>query len=73
MDILPYILSFFAQFFCRFCLPHVVSPVSVLFTVMSLVVTICVILGDDEANKVKFVLIHMCDKWCETLHRYYIT
>ena len=41
---------------------------------MSLIVSICVILvDDDEANKVKFVLIHMCDKQSETLHRYYIT
>ena len=65
---------FFAKFFSKFCLPDVVSPIFVLFTVMSLVVSMCVILvDDDEPNKVKFVLIHMCDKWCETLHRYYIT
>ena len=45
-----------------------------LFTVMSLVVSISVILvDDDESNNVKFVLIYMCDKWCETLLRYYIT
>ena len=44
------------------------------FTVMSLVVSILVILvDDDEANNVKFVLIHMCDKLCEILHPYYIT
>ena len=60
---------FITKFFSKFCLPDVLSPVSVLFMVWSLVVSICVILGaDDEANKVKFVLIHMCDKWCETLH-----
>ena len=47
MDILPYIY-FFAKFFSTFCLPDVVSLVSVLFTVMSLVVSICVILGDDD-------------------------
>ena len=65
---------FFAKCFSMFCLPDVVSPVFVLFTVMSLVVSICVILvDDDEPNKVKFVLIHRCDKWCETLHWYYIT
>ena len=41
---------------------------------ISLVVSICVIHGyDDEANKVEFVLIHMCDKQSETLHLYYIT
>ena len=65
---------YFAKFFSKFCLPDVVSPVSVLFTVRSLVVSICVLLGDDDkANKVKFVLIHMCDKQCEILHQYYIT
>ena len=65
---------FFARFFSKFCLPDVVSPVFVLFTVMSFVVSICVILvDDDESNNVKFVLIHMCDKWCEMLHQYYIT
>ena len=86
MNILPYIY-FFARFFNKFCLPDVVSPVFVLFTVMSLAVSICVLLvdddelftvmslvsisvilvDDDESNNVKFVLIHMCDKWCETL------
>ena len=86
--------TFFARFFNKFCLPDAVSPVFVLFTVMSLVVSICVILvdddelftvmslvvsilvilvDDDESNNVKFVLIHMYDKWCETLHPYYIT
>ena len=84
---------FFARFFSKFCLPDLVSPVFVLFTVMSFAVSICVILDndelftvmslvvsiwvihvdDDESNNVKFVLIHMCDKWCETLLRYYIT
>ena len=86
MNILPYIY-FFARFFSKFYLPDVVSPVFVLFTVMSLAVSICVLLvdddelftvmslvsisvilvNDDESNNVKFVLIHMCDKWCETL------
>ena len=105
---------FFARFFIKFCLPDVVSPIFVLFTVVSLIVSICVILADDdelfavmslvvsicvipvdddelvtvmslvvsisvilvdddESNNVKFVLIHMFDKWCETLHQYYIT
>ena len=78
---------FFARFFSKFYLPDVVSPVFVHFTVMSLAVSICVLLvdddelftvmslvsisvilvDDDESNNVKFVLIHMCDKWCETL------
>ena len=65
---------FYAKFFSKFCLPDVVSPVSVLFTMISFVVSICVIHGDDdEANKVEFVLIHMCVKQSETLHWYYIT
>ena len=75
---------FFARFFSKFYLPDVVSAVFLLFTVMSLAVSICVILvdddelftvmslvasisvillDDDETNNVKFVLIHMCDKW----------
>ena len=62
------------NFSVSFFLPDVVSPVSVLFTMISFVVSICVIHGDDdEANKVEFVLIHMCDKHSEALHRYYIT
>ena len=62
------------KFFSKFCLPDVISVVSVLFTMISLVVSICVILGDDdEANEVEFVLIYICDKQSETLHWYYIT
>ena len=92
MNILPYIY-FFARFFSKFYLPDVVSPVFVPFTVMSLALSICVLLADDDellsvmslvsisvifvdddgSNNVKFVLIHMCDKWCETLLRYYTT
>ena len=85
---------FFARFSSKFCLPDVVSLVFVHFTVISLVVSICMILVDDdelftvislvvsiwvilvdynESNNVKFISIHMCDKWCETLLRYYIT
>ena len=65
---------FCKNFSLSFVYLDVVSPVFVPFTVMSLVVSICVIfVDDDEPNKVKFVLIHMCDKWCETLHLYYIT
>ena len=40
---------------------------------MSLVSILVILVDDDVSNKVKFVLIHMCDKWCETLHPYYIT
>ena len=49
-------------FFNEFYLPDVVSLVFELFTIIS-----------HESNNVKFVLIHMCDKWCETLYPYYIT
>ena len=77
-------------FFSKLYLPHVVSLVfelftiishvvsilvddDELFTVMSLVSILVMLVDDDESNNVKFVLIHMCDKWCETLHPYYIT
>ena len=41
---------------------------------MSLVVSVCVtVAGDDEPNKVEFVLIDICGKLSETLHSYYIT
>ena len=39
---------FLQNFSVQFCLPDVVSPVFVLFTVMLLVVSICVIPGDDD-------------------------
>ena len=62
------------EIFSKFCLPDVVSAVTVLFSMMSFVVSICVIVGDDdEPNKVEFVLIDICDKRSETLHWYYIT
>ena len=44
-----------------------------LFIIMSLVSILVILVDDDESNNVKFVLIHMCDKWCETFHPYYIT
>ena len=57
------------KFFNKFCLPDVVSAVTVLFGMISLVVSIGVIVGEyDEPNKVEFVLIDICDKWSETLH-----
>ena len=79
-------MFFFARFFSKFYLHDVVSPVFVPFTVMSLALSSCVLLADDDellsvmslvsisvifvnddgSNNVKFVLIHMCDKWCET-------
>ena len=52
-----------------FCLPDVVSAVTVLFDMISLVVSIGVMVAeDDEPNKVEFVLIDICDKLSETLH-----
>ena len=51
------------KLFNKFCLPDVVSVVTVLFSMISLVVSIGVIVGDDdEPNKVEFVLIDICDK-----------
>ena len=61
--------TFYMKFFNKFCLPDVVSAMTVLFGMISLVVSIGVIVGeDDEPNKVGFVLIDICDKWSETLH-----
>ena len=89
MDILPYIYCLqncFSKFYLPdvvslvfelfIIISHVVSILvddDELFTVMSLVSILVMLVDDDESNNVKFVLIHMCDKWCETLHPYYIT
>ena len=89
MDILPYIYclqDFFSKFylpdvvslvFVLFTvMSHVVSILvddNELFTVVSLVSILVILVDDDESNNVKFVLIHMCDKWCETFHPHYIT
>ena len=57
------------KFFNNFCLPDIVSAVIVLFDIMSLVVSVCVMVaGDDEPNKVEYVLIDICGKFTETLH-----
>ena len=62
------------KFFNNFCLPDVVSAVIVLFDMIPLVVSICVMVAeDDEPNKVEFVLIDICGKLTETLHWYYMT
>ena len=62
------------KFFNNFCLPDVVSAVTVLFDMISLVVSIGVMFAeDDEPDKVEFVLIDICDKLSETLHWYYMT
>ena len=56
------------KFFNKFYLPDVASGV-VLFNIMSLVVSVCVMVaGDDEPNKVEFVLIDICGKLTETFH-----
>ena len=61
--------AFYIKFFNKFCLPDVVSTVIVLFNMMSLVISVCVMVaGDDEPNKVEFVLIDICGKLTETLH-----
>ena len=44
-----------------------------LFAVISLVSIFVLLVDGDESNNVKFVLINMCNKWCETLYPYYIT
>ena len=44
-----------------------------LFAVISLVSIFVLLVDGDESNNMKFVLVNMCDKWCETLYPYYIT
>ena len=61
--------AFYMKFFNNFCLPDVVSAVTVLFDMTSLVVSIGVMVAeDDEPNKIEFVLIDICDKLSETQH-----
>ena len=89
MDILPYIYclqDFLGNFYLSdvvslvfelfSVMSHVVSILvddNELFTIVSLVSILVILVDDDESNNVKFVLIHTCDKWCETFHPYYIT
>ena len=71
---LPDVVSLVFELFT--IISHVVSILvddDELFTVMSLVSILVTLVYDDGSNNVKFVLIHICDKWCETLHPYYIT
>ena len=56
------------KFFNNFCLPDVVSAVSVVFNMLSLVSIGVMVAEDDEPNKVEFVLIHIFDKLSETWH-----
>ena len=61
--------AFYIKFFNKFYPHDVISAVAVLFYIMSLVVSVCVMVaGDDEPNKVEFVLIDICGKLTETLH-----
>ena len=71
---LPDVVSLVCELFT--VTSHVISTLvdgDELFSVMSLVSIFVTLVDDDESNNVKFVLIHMSDKWCETLHPYYIT
>ena len=71
---LPDVVSLVCELFT--VISHVISTLvdgDELFSVMSLVSIFVTLVDDDESNDVKFVLIHMCDIWCETLHPYYIT
>ena len=62
------------KFFNNLCLPDVVSAVIVLFDMMSLAVSLCVMVAaDDEPNKVEFVLIDIYGTLTETLLWYYNT
>ena len=57
------------RFSITFVYSDVVSAVTVLFDIISLVVSIGVkVTEDDEPNIVEFVLIDICDKLSETLH-----
>ena len=60
---LPDVVSLVFELFT--IISHVVSILAdddELFTVMSLVSILVMLVDDDESNNVKFVLIHMCDK-----------
>ena len=61
--------AFYMMFFNNICLPDVASAVIVLSDMISLVVSIGVMVTeDDEPNKVEFVLIDICSKLTETLY-----
>ena len=57
------------KFFNNFSLPDVASVFSPLFNIISLVISVGVIVHeDDEANKVEFVLTDVSCEFTETLH-----
>ena len=61
--------ALYIKFFTNFSLSDVVSPVIVLFDMILLVVSIGVVVTeDDEPNKAEFVLIAICGKLTETLY-----
>ena len=56
--------AFYIKFSNKLYLPDVIMGVIALFDIMSLVVSVCVMVaGDDEPNKVEFVLIDICGKF----------
>ena len=61
--------AFYIKFFNNFSLPDVASAVIPLLHIISLVVSVGVIVSeDDEPNKVEFVLIDIHGEFTETLH-----
>ena len=64
-----HINAFYIKFFNNFSLPDVASAVIPLLHIISFVVSVGVIIcEDDEPNKVEFVLIDICGKLTETLY-----
>ena len=61
--------AFYIKFFNTFSLPDVPSAVIPLLHIISLVVCVVIaVSGDDEPNKVEFVLIDIYGEFTETLH-----
>ena len=61
--------ALYIKFFNNFSLPDVVCAVIVLYDMISLLVSIGVMVTeDDELNKVDFVVIDICGKLTETLY-----
>ena len=65
---------FYIKFFHNFSLPDVASHIIVLLHILSIVVSLNVIVGeDDESNKVEFVLIDIHCEFTETFQLYCMT
>ena len=61
--------ALYVKFFNNFSLLDVPSAFIPLFNMISLVISVCVIVSeDDEANTVEFVLIDVSGEFTETLH-----